>query len=121
MCPCLLRLWDEIIALCLICIKQVLNHISKDLILIPIVLKYRKPDFLKLFNMYETHSETPNHICVGMWIIASMDKQFQGMNASLMTHPQPKRRDAGFQMLSWAILSPTNRKMYGLRVIFSGT
>lgn len=34
-----------------------------------------------------THSETPKHFCAAMLSTASVDKQFQGMNASLVTHP----------------------------------
>lgn len=46
MSPYLLRLWNGVIALYLICAKQVFNHISKDLVLIPIICKYRKTYFL---------------------------------------------------------------------------
>lgn len=46
MSPYLLSLWDEVIALYLISAKQVFNHISKDLVLIPIFCKYRKTHFL---------------------------------------------------------------------------
>lgn len=49
------------IVLYVICTKQVFTHISKDLILIPIICKFRKDIFSSYLTYMNTNSEAPNH------------------------------------------------------------